>query len=96
MDQPLPWLRLGKAYPKHNGIRVWVHTNDHRPPHIHVESPPGSEKARYSWPEMQPLPGDTRLSTSEENALGEYVRRFGPSIHRKLESVYGKLPNANM
>jgi hypothetical protein len=93
MDAPLPWLRVVKPYPKFKNIRVKTHSNEHPPPHIHVESPPGRFKTRYAWPELRPLENDPPLSGAEHELLLEYLRKYRSKIHRRLETIYGqKLP----
>lgn len=83
--------RLGiiRPFPKFRGLRVLVHTNDHPPPHIHIEIPPGKAVTRYRWPEKVPVQGDPRITGRRRKALDEYLDRFGQQIDRKVLSVYG-------
>jgi hypothetical protein len=81
-------LRILKPFPKFEGMRVIVHTNDHPPPHFHVERPPGQDITRYLWPEVKPYPGDKQLSASEEKDLRGYLDRFGEKIGQKIQVVY--------
>jgi hypothetical protein len=45
VDAPIAGYVL-RPFPKWNGVAVEVHSNDHPPPHIHVEMPPGAPVAR--------------------------------------------------
>ena len=51
-----------RPFPKAYGVQVFVHSNDHPPPHIHVQAPPGATDTRYSWPKLAPLENDKPLS----------------------------------
>jgi hypothetical protein len=84
-----------KPFPKYAGMRVVVHTNDHPPPHFHIERPPGRPVTRYLWPGLTPYPGDRELSSSEEKELRTYVERFGAEMGEKVRSVYQSSPRAN-
>ena len=77
-----------KRFPKFFGMRVVVHTNEHPPPHFHVERPPGTPVTRYRWPELTPYPEDPPLSNSEEKELRKYVKRYGEGIDKKVRSVF--------
>jgi hypothetical protein len=81
-------IRILKPFRKFDGMRVVVHTNDHPPPHFHIERPPGTDVTRYLWPDLKPYPGDKELSGSEEKNLRSYVDRFGRKIGQKICTVY--------
>jgi hypothetical protein len=87
LDAALPWLRVAKPFPVDFGLQVHVRTNDHRPPHIHIDCPPGTPYTRYLWPELMPFPKDARLRTSQEKSLRRYVDRYGAAIERKVAAV---------
>ncbi len=78
--------RVLKAFPKKNDIRVLVHTREHRPPHIHIET--SSCKTRYIWPELRPLERDPELSSRDKGKLEDYLERYGSEIDTKVRSVY--------
>jgi hypothetical protein len=84
-----------KPFPKYAGMRVVVHTNDHPPPHFHIERPPGRPVTRYLWPGLTPYPGDPDLSSSAEKELRTYVERFGAEMGEKVRSVYQSSSRAN-
>ncbi|MFQ5799991.1 MAG: hypothetical protein ACE5H0_15045, partial [Bacteroidota bacterium] len=90
LDLAVPWLRVVKPFPKDFGLQVYVYSNDHKPPHIHIECPPGTRRARYRWPELTPLPRDSRLRASEEKRLRQYVDLYGPAIGRKITAIAWK------
>jgi hypothetical protein len=90
LDLAVPWLRVVKPFPKDFGLQVYVYSNDHKPPHIHIECPPGTRRTRYQWPELTPLPRDPRLGTSEEKRLREYVHLYGRGIGRKVTAISWK------
>lgn len=73
LDLSVPWVRVAKQFPKEFGLQVFVYSNDHKPPHIHIESPPGTARARYQWPDLVPLRGDRPLRAAEEKRLRRYV-----------------------
>jgi hypothetical protein len=77
-----------KPFPKYAGMRVVVHTNDHPPPHFHIERPPGHDVTKYLWPELTPYPGNRQLSSSEEKDLRAYVEKYGEGVGEKVQSVY--------
>lgn len=78
-----------RPFPKAYGVQVFVHSNDHPPPHIHVEAPPGGQETRYSWPELVPLENDKPLPSSAEKGLRRYVEAHGTKIGARVEAVYG-------
>lgn len=55
LDQTGPLIRVGKPFPKFVGLQVFVHSNDHRPPHFHVRDLDSGNETRYLWP---PYPND--------------------------------------
>ena len=87
LDANLPWLTVAKPFPKQFGLQVHVRTNDHKPPHIHIDCPPGTEYTRYLWPSLTPYPNDARLKTSDEKGLRKYVAAHGTAIARKIAAV---------
>lgn len=92
VDVPVPWLRVVKPFPKQFGLQVLVHTNDHKPPHIHIKSLKGGRETRYEWDMLRgdvvgPLPGDRRLSRSDEKSLHAYVKAFVDEIEAKVKTV---------
>lgn len=87
LDAAVPWLRVARPFPKQFGIQVYVFPNDHKPPHIHIDCPPGNEFTRYLWPDLKPYPGDARLRRSDEKALQRYVAVYGNAIAKKVGAV---------
>ncbi len=77
-----------KPFPKYAGVRMFVHSNDHPPPHVHVEIPPGREVTRLEWPGLKPLPGDAVLSGSQRKNVEEYVLKYRAQIDEKIQQVY--------
>lgn len=90
LDTSVPWVRLVKPFPKDFGIQIFVHSNDHKPPHIHIQAPPGKERTRYHWPELTPLRGDRPLGSAEEKRLRQYLAVHGSAVGRKITSVAWK------
>ncbi len=77
-------------FPKDFGIQVFIHSNDHRPPHIHIARPPGSGKTlRYRWPELIPLKGEPHLPGPGEKSLRQYAAIYRDQIEAKIHAVYG-------
>jgi hypothetical protein len=87
VDKAVPWLRLVRPFPKHAGLQVSVHTNDHKPPHIHVKVLQRGLETRYSWPTLSPLLRDPPLSKRYEAELQAYVERYRHQIEAKVKSV---------
>lgn len=77
-----------RPFPKHAGIRILVHTNDHPPPHVHVEIPPGHDFTRLQWPVLQPLEGDSSLSGRQQKSLDKYLSKYREQIDHKIKQVY--------
>lgn len=80
-----------RPFLKYAGMRILVHANDHPPPHLHVEMPPGRDFTRLEWPALQPLPGAPALSVSQRKAVDKYLSRYGEQIDKKIRQVY-RLP----
>lgn len=87
LDASVPWLKITKPFPKQFGLQLYVFPNDHKPPHIHIDCPPGREFTRYLWPELKPYPGDARLRKSDEKGLYRYVAIHGNAIATKIAAV---------
>jgi len=87
LDHSIRWIRVVKPFPKDFGLQVHVHANDHKPPHIHVECPPGTPYSRYQWPDLNPLRGDPRLGARDEKRLEQYVALHGAAIGRKIAAI---------
>jgi len=84
----VPCVGVLKPFPKYAGVRVMVHCNDHPPPHIHVEIPPGNPITRVSWPALRPLEGDPALSRSQRKSLEKYISKYGGQLEEKVRQVY--------
>jgi hypothetical protein len=69
-DARLTALRSARQLPKAYGLQVSVFSNDHPPPHIHVDFLDGKTTIRVEWPSLQPLRHDRPLSHSERSNLG--------------------------
>jgi hypothetical protein len=82
-----PGVGLLKPFPKYRGLRVLVHINDHPPPHIHVESPPGLSFTRLEWPTLRPLRGDPALSKRQRKDLDSYLSEYRAEIDQKIRQV---------
>jgi hypothetical protein len=78
-----------KPFPKYLGIRILVHTNDHPPPHVHVQISDGRAVTRLQWPSLQPVKGDPTLSTVERSTVDSYLQRYGAEIGERVQRVYG-------
>jgi hypothetical protein len=81
-------LRILKPFPKYEGMQVLVHTNDHPPPHMHVQIPPGTDYTRLTWPELEPLKNDPSLSKAEHRKLDLYIDKYEEGIEAKIQTVY--------
>lgn len=90
LDRSTPWIRVAKPFPKDFGLQVYVYSNDHKPPHIHVDCPPGTPRTRYQWPELIPLRGDEPLKSKEEKRLRRYVDVHGTGIRSKITAIQWK------
>ena len=77
-------IRIVKPFPKKFGIQVFVHTNDHKPPHIHIRLLNKNIETRYEWPNLRPLAGDDCLSSSELGLLQKYLILYRKEINEKV------------
>ena len=84
-------VSLLRPFPKKFGLQIHVHSLEHPPPHIHIDSPPGEPKTRYMWPALEPLAGDSPLGGRERRALESYVATFGAEISERVRVVFGEL-----
>lgn len=84
LDPSIPFVQVAKPFPKNFGLQIFVHTNEHKPPHIHIDCPPGTPYTKYQWPELTPLPGQHSLRTADENNLHEYINKFRSGIERQI------------
>lgn len=87
IEPGVPWVRVGKPFPKEYGLQIYVYSNDHKPPHIHIDCPPGSFRTRYTWPDLRPLPGDSALRSSEEKHLRQYMSVHRQAIARRVAAI---------
>lgn len=87
-DMPVPWLRLVKSFPKLE-LQVFVHTNDHKPPHIHVDFLDGSNprKNRFEWDSLRPLKGTPSRPKRDLESLEAYVEQYRDQIADKIKKV---------
>lgn len=79
---------LLRPFRKDFGLQVFTHSNDHPPPHVHIQRPPGSRDVRYLWPELTPLKGEPPLAKSGEKALREYTAVYGNEIEKRIQEIY--------
>ncbi|OGF55837.1 MAG: hypothetical protein A2Z21_00540 [Candidatus Fraserbacteria bacterium RBG_16_55_9] len=77
-----------RPLPKAFGLRVLTHSNDHPPPHIHIERPPGRPAARYLWPQLAPYKGDRHLSKTVFKDLQRYIEIYGREIDSQIQRIY--------
>ena len=85
---PMTWNAAVGGKVKHTSDAVISpRSNDHKPPHIHIECPPGTPRTRYHWPELTPLRDDRPLRAAEEKRLRKYLEVHGPAIDRKITST---------
>lgn len=82
-------IRVAKPFRKGDGIQVFVHSNDHRPAHVHVEDLGGRNNFRYLWPSLAPYSQDERLPARLESVLREiYVPRHRSAIEKRIKATY--------
>ena len=90
MDSASRHLRRVRPFPRAFGMRILVHTNDHPPPHVHLERPVGKEYGRYSWPDFEPLKGAAPIPRALKKDLGGYLEEYGKGIGNKIDEVYSQ------
>lgn len=78
-----------RPFPKDFGMQVFTHPNDHPPPHVHIQRPPGGRKTRYRWPDLIPLKGDFHLTGSARKDLHRYVEKYRAEIEERVQRIYG-------
>lgn len=91
VDHAAPGASVLRPFPKAFGMQVLVHTNDHPPPHIHIQMPPGGSETRYQWPALAPMKGDQPLSGAGEKSLKRYIASYKEEVADKLRRVYGQM-----
>ena len=77
-----------KPFPKYGGVRVVVHTNDHPPPHVHLQTSEGVDITRLGWPSREPLPDNLPLSRAQRKAVKSYIDKYGREIDERVRQVY--------
>lgn len=77
-----------RPFARAHGIQVLVHTNDHPPPHIHIQLLRDQSETRYRWPELLPLKGEKALAGAAKKALSEYLRDHGQQIGERVRAAY--------
>lgn len=89
VEPKVSWLRIVKRFEKENGLQVHVHTNDHKPKHIHVEFFDGSNpnRNRYKWDSLDPFKDTPPRSRSVQNQLKSYVNKYRKKIQKKINAV---------
>lgn len=92
-DVALPALKVTRPFSKKFGMLVKVHTNDHLPPHFHLETPVGQEIGRYEWPSLNPYLGAPPLSRAQLRDLRRYIESHQPKIFQKIRTIYPGVSN---
>lgn len=87
MDRSALWLRVAKPFPKDFGLQVFTHSKEHKPPHIHIECPPGTFRTRYRWPELIPVDNNPPLRSGEEEDLRRYVLKHHAAIDKRVKAI---------
>lgn len=80
-----------RPFPKAYGLQVLVHSNDHPPPHIHVQILSGGGDVRYSWPDLVPLKGERPITNRDQRGLRRYIEVHGTEIGDRVKAVYGSV-----
>lgn len=80
---------LLRPFPKFAGMKLEVHTNDHLPPHFHVQQPIGRDRGSFVWALHTPV-RSVPLSPAERANVSSYLQRYGEAIRAKLAIVYGE------
>lgn len=83
-------LLLVKPFPKKYGIQIFVHANDHKPPHIHIWLIKNNIETKYEWPVLQPLPGCMKLPRKYKKSLENYVQVYGVKIEENIRKAVWK------
>lgn len=72
-ESRFPRLKSGRLFPKAHGLQVMVYTQEHPPPHFHVEFFGSERIVRLGWPSQIPLPGEPTLVGREEKDVRDQV-----------------------
>jgi hypothetical protein len=88
-DLPASHATILRPFPKQFGIQVLVHSNDHPPPHIHIQMPPGGSETKYIWPDLIPMKNENPLSAGGEKNLEHYLKLHEAEIEERIRRVYG-------
>jgi hypothetical protein len=87
-DARLLGLRSARRFPRAYGMQVSVFSNDHPPPHIHVEFLDSKVPVRVEWPSLQSLKQDRPLSRTERRDLNNYLALHQPNILKRVRMVF--------
>lgn len=74
-----------RYFPRYGPLRVWVYTNDHRPPHVHSGSGQGQKPDyRFEWPSRRNMDGAPPRVTRQFEA---YADRYAADITAKVSRI---------
>jgi hypothetical protein len=88
-DLPPSHVSVLRPLPKKFGIQILVHSNDHAPPHIHIQMPPGGAETKYIWPDLVPVKNQKPLPSGGEKSLRRYLESHRAEVEERLRRVYG-------
>jgi hypothetical protein len=89
LDNGSSHLRVARPFPKEYDLQVYVHSNDHKPAHIHVRDLSRDTETHYLWPSLDPYHDDARLPRRKEDSLKAYVSKYSNAIGERITAVYG-------
>jgi hypothetical protein len=69
-------------------MQVSVFSNEHPPPHIHVDFLDSKIPVRVEWPSLQSLKQDRPLSRTERRDLNNYLVLHQPKILKRVRMVF--------
>lgn len=78
-------VSLLRQFPSHGPLKVWVYTNDHRPPHVHTGSGPSDPQSkRFEWPSRTNMDG---ASAKVVTQFSDYADRYSVEISKKVSKI---------
>jgi Domain of unknown function (DUF4160) len=69
-------------------MQVSVFSNDHPPPHIHVDFLDSKAPVRVAWPSLQSLKRERPLSSTERRDLNDYLALHQLKILKRVRAVF--------
>ena len=80
---------------RYNGFKFFIHSNDHKPPHVHVKKAGIEIKVEYyvsgGYERQKQIPISTaKYSPSEASDIADFTREYRKDIIAKCDEFFSK------